>query len=201
MSGDSRDSRAKRKSSSKVYPIKPDDLSMDELPFDLDAERLVLGAVLMDDSRFSEIAHLTVDDFSFERHRRVFGSMRDLHHAGDAIDRITVANRLKERNEANPDDFSFLVDLDTGIPQVLHLTSWCRILREKSVLRRAMVAAQKFTQECSLRIAAPAELLAGHHARIEVLNAELVSAHGEITRIEDLESVFADRPHVEYVDR
>jgi hypothetical protein len=172
---------------------------MDNLPCDIDAERFVLGAVLLDDARFSEVADLTPDDFSIARHRHILGAMRDLHDAGEAIDRITVANRLRQRNEGSQDDFSFLVDLDTGIPRVPHLGSWLRILSEKRLLRRAILESHKFMMECALHTAEPGELLASYQTQMETLKSEWALAHGEIRRVEDLESVFADRSPTEYV--
>src|SRR5208283_5019288 len=57
----------------------------------------------------------------------------------------------------------------------------------------------KFMKECALRTAEPCELLADYQIRMETLNAEWASAHGEIRRVEDLESVFADRTPTDYV--
>ena len=48
------------------------------LPANVDAERFVLGAVLLDGSRFSEVAVLGAHDFSLEDHRRIFQRMQDL---------------------------------------------------------------------------------------------------------------------------
>jgi hypothetical protein len=200
VSCESRRGRPNRASkSAKVHPIKEDELPADELPRDVDAERFVLGAVLLDNTKFSEIVALAPDDFSLERHQRIFGAMRDLHDAGEAIDRVTVANRLRQRNEGSQDNFSFLIDLDNGIPHVPHLTSWLRILREKNILRRAILESHSFMKERSLRTTEPAELLARHQARMEALNTEWTAARGEIRRVEDLESVFTDRSLTEYV--
>jgi KaiC/GvpD/RAD55 family RecA-like ATPase len=192
--------RRDRPPKSKVRQItEPDELLREGLPSNHDAERFILGAVLLDDGRFSEIAGLTPDDFSLERHRRILGAMRDLHVAGEAIDRITVANRLRQRNEGSQDDFSFLIELDTGIPRVPHLGSWLRILREKNVLRRTIVESAKLMQECSLRTAEPAEILVGHLARMEALNVDWAGARGEVRRVEELDSIFADHSPTDYL--
>ena len=112
MSADSQP-RRERAPKSKVRPItEPDDLLREGLPCNVDAERFILGAVLLDGRRFSEIATLTADDFAIERHQRVFRAMRDLHDAGESIDRITVGERLRQRNEHARDDFTFLISLD-----------------------------------------------------------------------------------------
>ena len=79
-------------SAKKVHPISsPVDPLTKGLSVNLDAERFVLGAVLLDDCRFSEISALGVEDFSLDRHQTVFRRMRDLHARGEHIDRVTVA--------------------------------------------------------------------------------------------------------------
>ena len=46
------------------------------LPSNLDAERFVLGSILMDDSLFIQVAgEIEADDFSLEKHRRIFQRM------------------------------------------------------------------------------------------------------------------------------
>ena len=83
MSGDSQP-RRDRAPKSKVRPItEPDDLLREGLPCNVDAERFILGAVLLD-GRFSEIAALTADDFSFERHQHVLPTK----NAGEAAKRF-----------------------------------------------------------------------------------------------------------------
>lgn len=70
------------------------------LPSNLEAERLVLGSILLDDTVFLEVAAgLTADDFSIEKHRRIFGRMQDLYARGDRIDRVTLANELIRQNQ------------------------------------------------------------------------------------------------------
>jgi replicative DNA helicase len=65
------------------------------LPANIDAEKFILGSLLLDDSKIVEIApSLRVDDFAPEKHRRIFARMNELHARGDAIDRVTVANEL-----------------------------------------------------------------------------------------------------------
>jgi len=192
--------RRDRPPKSKVRPItEPDELLREGLPCNHDAERFILGAVLLDGRRFAEVAALTADDFSLERHQRVFGAMSSLHESGEPIDYVTVAERLKQRNEHSPDDFAFLIDLDNGIPQLPNLDSWLRILREKNLLRRMIVESAKVMQECSLRTAGPAEILAGHLARMEALNADWAEARWEVRRVEDLDSIFADRSPTDYL--
>ena len=59
------------------------DLTLEKgLPTNLDAERYVLGSILLDDTLFVQVAAtIEADDFSLEKHRRIFLRMAALHTA------------------------------------------------------------------------------------------------------------------------
>jgi hypothetical protein len=155
----------------KVQPIaKSVDVMEKGLPSNLDAERFVLGSVLLDDRRFIEVAALSPDDFSLERHRRIFGCMQDLQARSEHIDRVTVAEELASRNELGPDGLGYLASLDDGMPRIAHLDSYVRIVLDKSRLRRTIFTAQKLMNECLLEAAAPDEVLGSHLAEIQELS-------------------------------
>ena len=184
----------------KVQPItNSDDQLTTGLPVNLDAERFVLGAVLLDDARFGEVSRLELEDFSLDRHQSVLRRMRDLHARGEHIDRVTVAEELRRHNELGRDGISFLMSLDEGIPQIPHLDSYVRILRKKAALRRGVLISQKFMNECLMECADPAEIVAGHKAQIEELTAAAAPDQTAIRCIEDLDSIFAKRMPTEYL--
>src|SRR4051812_27489061 len=108
------------------------------LPANIDAERFILGSVLLDDARFIEIAGTIMqDDFALEKHRRIFRRMAELHERGEKIDRVTLANELLRFNELESvDGLSYLVSLDDGLPAISNLDSYTRIVRDKATLRR-----------------------------------------------------------------
>jgi hypothetical protein len=171
----------------KVQPIvKSIDVLEKGLPSNLDAERFVLASVLLDDDRFIEVAALKPDDFSLERHRRIFGCMQDLHARSEHIDRVTVAEELARRNELGPDGLGYLVSLDDGMPRIAHLESYARIVLDKSRLRRTIFTAQKLMNECLLETAATNEILGSHLAEIQELS-QSGSAAGQV--IADIPSI------------
>lgn len=121
------------------------DLALDHpLPENLDAERFVLGAVMTNESAFLQVAGaLTPDDFSIEKHKRIFLRMQDLHERGEQIDRVTLANELMRQGQLQSvDGLSYLVSLDDGLPQLHNLESYIGIVREKSLLRRIITVSQ-----------------------------------------------------------
>ncbi|HLJ44620.1 MAG TPA: replicative DNA helicase [Bryobacteraceae bacterium] len=132
------------------------------LPANLDAERFVLGSIMLDDSTFIQIAgSLEPDDFSIEKHRRIFARMVDLYDRGERIDRVTVANELIKQNQLESvDGLSYLVSLDDGLPAVSNIDSYVRIVKDKSILRRIIFSSQKLIDRCVLGEEEPDEILA-----------------------------------------
>ena len=133
------------------------------LPCNLDAERFVLGSILMDDSHFVQVAGtIEGDDFSLEKHRRIFHRMGELNHRGERIDRVTLANELLRYNELEScDGLSYLVSLDDGLPRIFNLDSYVRIVKDKSILRRIIFTSQHLMNRCMVGEEDPQQILAG----------------------------------------
>ncbi len=82
------------------------------LPANPDAERYVLGSILLNDSVYLQVAgSLEPEDFSLEKHRRIFARMADLYERSVHIDRVTLANELMKQGQLESVDGSLLSDL------------------------------------------------------------------------------------------
>ncbi len=142
--------------------ISRDLISEKGLPANVDAERFVLGAILLDDSQFVQVAGtLEANDFSIEKHRKIFLRMLDLHERSESIDRITLTNELIRQNQLDQvDGLSYLISLDDGLPKIVNLESYVRIVKEKAILRDLIAASQRTINQCLLGTGEPAEILA-----------------------------------------
>ena len=133
------------------------------LPTNVDAERFVLGSIMLDDSLYIQAAgELEPDDFSLDKHRRIFRRMGELQERGEKIDRITIANELMKFNELEAcDGITYLVSLDDGLPQIPNLDAYIRIVKDKAVLRRIIFASQHMMNRALLGEEEPDEILSG----------------------------------------
>ncbi|MDQ6708336.1 MAG: replicative DNA helicase [Acidobacteriota bacterium] len=133
------------------------------LPSNVDAERFVLGSVLLDDSAFIDVAgQLVAEDFCLEKHRRIYKRMCEIHERAERIDRVTLANELLRFNELESvDGLTYLVSLDDGLPKISNLASYVKIIRDKSILRRIITASQHLMNRCLLGEEEPDQILAG----------------------------------------
>ncbi len=139
------------------------DLALEKgLPANLDAERFVLGSILLNDITFLQVAG-TVDtgDFSLEKHRRIFARMKDLYERREKIDRVTVCDELMKHGQLESvDGLAYLVSLDDGLPEIVNLDSYARIVRDKSTLRKMIFSAQEVINRCLIAEQEPDEILA-----------------------------------------
>jgi len=133
------------------------------LPVNLDAERFVLGSVLMDDSLFLQVAaSVQPDDFSLEKHRRIFARMSDLYSRGERIDRVSLAEELMRQNQLESvDGLSYLVSLDDGLPKIANVEIYVKIVKDKSLLRRIIFTSQRLIDRAMMAEETPDEILAG----------------------------------------
>src|SRR5271157_4074004 len=169
------------------------------LPTNVDAERFVLGSILLDDTLYVQAAGtLEADDFSLEKHRRIFRRMGELQERGEKIDRVTVANELMKFNELEAcDGLSYLVSLDDGLPQLPNLDSYIRIVKDKSILRRIIFASQNMMSRCLMGEDEPDEILAGAEETLLKLGdtrvkSGLENAHDIVTGYEGGVNAFLD---------
>lgn len=120
------------------------------LPANADAERFVLGSILLDDARMLDVAGvLTEQDFSLQKHQRIFATMQQMQTAGIRIDSVTVVEELHRRGLLESVDGAFyLVSLNDGLPRLPNIDSYIKIVRDKSILRQTMYACQALMAEC-----------------------------------------------------
>jgi replicative DNA helicase len=124
----------------------PADLSLEKtLPSNLEAERSVLGAILLDDkSLFTVIEKLRKDDFYLESHRRIFDKMYLLASNSRPVDLITLKNELQRSDELeSAGGPAYLASLTDGLPRAANIEHYAQIVKEKATLRRLIQISQE----------------------------------------------------------
>jgi replicative DNA helicase len=120
------------------------------LPANVDAERYVLWAILLDSSAFLNVANgVQPRDFSLQAHQLIFTRMQGLWDRSEKIDRVTLANELMKFGELETvGGISYLISLDDGLPQLYNLESYVRIVKDKAVLRHIIFTSQGLIDRC-----------------------------------------------------
>ena len=113
------------------------------LPANVEAERSILGAILLDNHAYNQAAeHLKPEDFFLDSHRRIYSRMVDLAESSRPIDLITLVEELERRKELEAvGNVGYLSRLLDGVPDRPSIEHYLKIVRDKALLRGLMHAA------------------------------------------------------------
>ncbi len=113
------------------------------LPANVEAERSILGAILLDNLSYNQAAeHLKPEDFSLDSHRRIYTRMVDLAETSRPIDMITLVEELDRRKELEAiGDVGYVSGLLDGVPDRPSIEHYIKIVRDKALLRGLIHAA------------------------------------------------------------
>lgn len=108
------------------------------LPHSLEAERAVLGAILIENRVFDQAAELlTQDDFHSDAHKKIFVKMEYLSSLSRGIDSVTLRDELQKENQLEAiGGTSYLASLLDGVPRISNVEEYARIVKEKALLRK-----------------------------------------------------------------
>jgi replicative DNA helicase len=115
------------------------------LPHNLEAERSVLGAILVHNDAFNMAAQVIDSrDFYRDAHRRIFDRMVALNERNQAIDFVTLKEELARNGEIEEvGGPSYVAALADGVPRATNVEYYARIVKEKATLRNLIFAANK----------------------------------------------------------
>ncbi|MFN0121764.1 MAG: replicative DNA helicase [Blastocatellia bacterium] len=120
------------------------------LPGNVDAERLILGAILLDNNVVNQAAEgLKRDDFFLDSHRKIYERMIYLTENGRGIDPITLADELHRNGELGPvGGPAYIASLIDGTPHFSNIQNYVEIVKGKSILRRMITSSNQIMAMC-----------------------------------------------------
>jgi replicative DNA helicase len=133
-----------------------DDPLPEALPHSDDAERSVLGAILVDNRLIHRAQELLrPDSFYAARHRRIFQAMEELAESGTAIDLVTLRQALERTGDLDGcGGVGYLASLVDGLPRSAHLDHYAIIVKEMAT-RREMILASREIAVAAMRQGVP----------------------------------------------
>jgi len=119
-------------------------------PQNIEAEQAVLGSILLKAETFGSVLEiLTPPDFYKNGHKIIFEIMVDLFEKNDPQDVLTVSNLLRDKNKLDEVGGStYLAALTSIIPVTANISSYAKIIREKSILRRLIEVNTDIAARC-----------------------------------------------------
>ncbi|MCL4829104.1 MAG: replicative DNA helicase [Caldilinea sp.] len=118
------------------------------IPANLEAERAVLGSLLIDPDAIIKIASfLRAEDFYRERHAWLYEAMMALHDRREPLDFVTVVDELERRGHLQEvGGPAYITDLISGTPSAMYVDHYARIVERTALLRRLISAAGQIAE-------------------------------------------------------
>jgi replicative DNA helicase len=113
------------------------DYNLSMLPANVEAERSILGAILLDNLAYNQAAeHLKPEDFSLDSNRRIYSRMIDLAESSRPIDIVTLVEELSRNKELQAiGDMAYVSSLLDGVPDRPSIEHYVKIVRDKAMMR------------------------------------------------------------------
>jgi len=152
------------------------DSNYGSLPANVEAERSILGAILLDNFSYNQAAeHLRVEDFSLDSHRRIYARMVDLQESSRPVDMITLIEELDRRKELQAiGDVGYVSSLLDGVPDRPSIEHYVKIVRDKALLRGLIHAANTAVARASDQSDAAEDVLNDTEAAIFQLSEKRI---------------------------
>lgn len=130
-------------------------------PHNNDAEKSVLGAVLLDkEALFDVMEIIKEEDFYSEAHREIFRCVSDIFRRSEPVDTLTVTEELRKRNSLElAGGRAYIAYLSTVVPTTANAGQYAKIVSEKAVLRRLIATASDIIEKSYQEKIEPEEVL------------------------------------------
>jgi replicative DNA helicase len=117
-------------------------------PQNIDAEKSLLGAVLIDEETLADISeHVTAKDFYERRHAIIYNGMMSLYEKHRPVDLLTLTEELKRKKDLDTIGGSaYLTELTSYVPTAAHAEAYAELVAQKAVRRRLIKASGEISE-------------------------------------------------------
>lgn len=152
-----------------------------EPPYDLAAEKAVLGSILLKPDLASDLSLiLRHDDFFDDAHQKLYRKMVDMIDASRRIDATLLVHELKAANEYElVGGAAYLAELASEVPNIAHAIYYAEIVRTKATLRRLIDVSTAILRDAYDPTTDTKELLASAEGRIYQVQDERTAGHAK----------------------
>ncbi|MGB2328992.1 MAG: replicative DNA helicase [Gammaproteobacteria bacterium] len=174
------------------------DISIDQNNQAREAERAVLGGLMLETHRFDTVIQvITETDFQGKDHQIIFESMSELVNENKPLDPLTVSEKLDNSNNLNRvGGKNYLIELATSTPSAANLEAYAEIIRQRSISRKLMQANSEITDLINNPQGQNGEELLDHAERlIFSLNDETSQNDSSLQSMKELIPSTMDRLH------
>ncbi|MGJ5831379.1 replicative DNA helicase [Streptomyces ossamyceticus] len=142
-------------------------------PFDVEAERAVLGSMILSSRAAEEVIEIVKPEHFYRpTHETIYRALLNLHTAGEAHDPIALTNQLeKDGDLTRCGGHAYPFTLVQAVPTTAHAEHYAGIVREKAILRKILAASTRMADGVHNRQNTPDEIVQDAYDTLEGLTA------------------------------
>jgi replicative DNA helicase len=170
------------------------------LPHNLEAERSVLGAILIQNATYNVAAEVVrPEDFYRDAHRRIFARIIELSERGEAVDFVTLKEELGRAGELDTvGGPAYIASLVDGVPRATNVEHYAKIVKEKAVLRNLIAAANTILSDAYEADQDAADILdRAEHTIFEIAEGRIRSGFLPLSALAEAASESIQKAHDE----
>ncbi|GKV90404.1 MULTISPECIES: SPI-7-type island replicative DNA helicase [Pectobacterium] len=124
---------------------------MQNLPFSLEAEQSVIGALMLENNRWDDVVERVVaGDFYNRAHQQIFNAMQRLVESGQPIDLITLSESIEKAPNnlfESVGGFAYLAELAKNTPSAANTNAYAEIVRDRNQARQLIALGKKISAD------------------------------------------------------
>ncbi len=144
------------------------DIDLNRLPYSVEAEQSVLGAIIIDPESINQVAgQIKPEYFYLPQHREIYKTLENMFQLSHTIDYVTLLERLK--NSGTYDEAggkAYITQLAQMVPSSANITTYAAIIKERYYTRSLILAAQNIIKDANENIVDTGRLLDSAEQRI-----------------------------------
>lgn len=141
-------------------------------PYNLEAERGVIGAILLDPHLSDDVGTIVrADDFYLDQHRRIYRRLQDMNAAASGVDLTLLVEQLRASGElVEIGGEAYLAELMTSVQVTAHAVYYAQIVRQNAIRRELIQACESILSDAYAPEIQPKTLLSQAEEKIFALN-------------------------------
>ena len=118
-------------------------------PQDIEAERSVLGALMIDKNSIIKVVDLILpDDFYDPKHAKIYDTIIELFEKNDPIDILSVSKKLKGKNELiGIGGSTYLSELINSVSSAAHIAHYAKLIHDKKIFRDLITTSSEINEK------------------------------------------------------
>ena len=148
-------------------------------PQDIDAEKSVLGALMLESNAIIKVADVLLSkDFYKLEHQTIFQAILELFEKSKPIDILSVTSRLKEKKQLKDvGGSSYLTELVNSVPTTAHINYYADLIKKKSIFRGLITASSEINEKAFVADQEADEFLDEVERKIFAISQESTTSH------------------------